>query len=635
MLGQTLSHYRIISQLGVGGMGVVYEGVDPRLGRPVAIKFVPEEFANDLKALERLRSEARTASGLNHPNICTIYDVGEHEGRPFIVMELLKGQTLRDRIATKPLKMHEAIDVGIQVADALDCAHGQHIIHRDIKPANLFVVDRGQIKVLDFGLAKLVNRELGTQMTLAPTIDQTAAGVAMGTVAYMSPEQVQGEDLDGRTDLFALGVVLYECVTGHQPFKGKTSAVVFSQILTQAPTAPVALNPDVPARLQDVINNCLEKDRELRYQEAAGLRADLRRVKRDLESGASAVARTGAVTVSLSGVGARQSSGARTTTSVPIGDSAQTRAVSAGSATSSGRLPWLGVGLVVAAFVVGAGFYLSRGRAPESPPASSQPVAVSPSSVSPAAPAPGVAAAPAADAAVPAPPAADTATANARLESAIAEAARLRAEVEAERRLAAAERARAAADTRTAATPGAVAPAPPPSAVTSAAPPPRALSSTPEPPPAALPPTAAAAAPVPVARPTEPAPAPPPAPRADPAPERRPAAPAAEDDESAIRRVVANYARAIESKSLALFREVKPNVTPDEQRRLEDGFRAVSSQRVTITVDAIEKRGQEAVVRLRRHDVIQAGGRQQTADSQQTMTFTHVNGTWVIREIGR
>ncbi|MEQ1868567.1 MAG: serine/threonine-protein kinase, partial [Vicinamibacterales bacterium] len=381
MLGQTLSHYRIISQLGVGGMGVVYEGVDPRLGRPVAIKFVPEEFANDLKALERLRSEARTASGLNHPNICTIYDVGEHEGRPFIVMELLKGQTLRDRIATKPLKMHEAIDVGIQVADALDCAHGQHIIHRDIKPANLFVVDRGQIKVLDFGLAKLVNRELGTQMTLAPTIDQTAAGVAMGTVAYMSPEQVQGEDLDGRTDLFALGVVLYECVTGHQPFKGKTSAVVFSQILTQAPTAPVALNPDVPARLQDVINNCLEKDRELRYQEAAGLRADLRRVKRDLESGASAVARTGAVTVSLSGVGARQSSGARTTTSVPIGDSAQTRAVSASSATSSGRLPWLGVGLVVAAFVVGAGFYLSRGRVPESSPASLQPVAVSPSSV--------------------------------------------------------------------------------------------------------------------------------------------------------------------------------------------------------------------------------------------------------------
>ena len=304
MIGQTISHYRITSQIGVGGMGVVYAAEDSRLNRQVALKFVPDDLAHDLKTLAQLRSEARTASSLNHPNICTIYDVGEHEGRPFIVMELLKGVTLRDRLAVRPLKIQEVIDIGIQAADALYSAHSKDVIHRDIKPANMFLVDQGPLKILDFGLAKLVAPQVSSEATLAPTIDLTAVGVALGTVAYMSPEQVGGETLDRRTDLFSLGVVLYECVTGHQPFKGKTSAVVLASILTQAPTVPVSFNADLRERLQDIINTCLEKDPELRYQDAFGLRADLKRVKRDLESGSlrtASVLSSGAIRVPIPG----------------------------------------------------------------------------------------------------------------------------------------------------------------------------------------------------------------------------------------------------------------------------------------------------------------------------------------------
>ena len=291
MIGKTVSHYRINGSLGAGGMGVVFSGEDIRLGRPVALKFVPEELAKDAASVERLKSEARTASGLNHPNICTIYDIGEFEGQFFIVMELLKGETLRDRLTKAALKIHEAVDLGIHIADALDSAHHRGIIHRDIKPANLFLVDRGPVKILDFGLAKAVARANDGTTTTGVTRDRTAAGITLGTVAYMSPEQVTGEELDGRTDLFSLGVVLYEAITGQQPFTGKTSAVIFSAILTRAPVAPVVFNPELPVRLQEVINNCLEKDRELRYQDAAGLRADLKRVKRDLESGHSGVYR--------------------------------------------------------------------------------------------------------------------------------------------------------------------------------------------------------------------------------------------------------------------------------------------------------------------------------------------------------
>src|SRR5439155_5704701 len=278
MLGRTISHYRILSQLGSGGMGVVYAAEDIRLGRSVALKFVSEDLAKDRQTLDRLRREARAASALSHANICTIYDIDDDDERPFIVMELLKGATLRDLLARGPLTIRQVVDMAIQVADALDAVHAQGILHRDIKPANLFLTDRGQVKILDFGLAKQLPQHMDSATTAGTPIDHlTTAGVAIGTVSYMSPEQVTGEALDGRTDLFSLGIVLYECVTGRRPFTGKTSAVIFSEIINHSPAAPSLVNPRVPARLDDVITTCLEKDRELRYQDAAGLRADLRR----------------------------------------------------------------------------------------------------------------------------------------------------------------------------------------------------------------------------------------------------------------------------------------------------------------------------------------------------------------------
>src|SRR6266853_783265 len=365
VIGRTVSHYQIVGQLGAGGMGVVYAAEDRRLGRPVALKFVPEDLAKDRYAIERLRSEARTASGLNHANICTIYDIDEHEGRPFIAMELLKGQTLRDRLNTGPLKIHDAVELGIQVADALDSAHHRDIIHRDLKPANLFLVDRGHVKILDFGLAKLVSPQPAVMTTGGPTRDQTAEGITLGTVAYMSPEQVTGEQLDGRTDLFSLGVVLYECLTGRQPFTGKTSAVIFSAILTRAPVAPVVFNPEMPLRLQEVVNNCLEKDRELRYQDAAGLRADLKRIKRDLESGHSGVFRITGSTPVASG---DPSSGGRSHLATVAYPNSTPREPLAQPAAGSGRRGGafaagataliLGVALAIAASF----FMWSRGR---------------------------------------------------------------------------------------------------------------------------------------------------------------------------------------------------------------------------------------------------------------------------------
>ena len=224
-VGETISHYRIVGQLGAGGMGVVYSAEDIRLGRPVALKFLAEDLAHSQAAIDRLRSEARAASALNHANICTIYDIDEHNAHPFIAMELMKGQSLRERLAGKPLKVHQLVDIGIQIADALDAAHSAGIIHRDIKPGNIFLTERGQVKILDFGLAKLTPNFMNAGSTTR-TPDPTVAGITLGTIAYMSPEQATGEELDGRTDLFSLGVVLYECATGRQPFTGKTTAVV-------------------------------------------------------------------------------------------------------------------------------------------------------------------------------------------------------------------------------------------------------------------------------------------------------------------------------------------------------------------------------------------------------------------------
>jgi predicted Ser/Thr protein kinase len=653
VVGQTISHYRIVSQLGAGGMGVVYAAEDARLSRQVALKFVSTELAHDDSTIDRLKAEARTTSALNHPNICTIYDIDDHDGRPFIVMEILKGRTLRERLADGPLKIHETVDIAIQVSDALVAAHSRGIIHRDIKPANLFLVEQGPVKVLDFGLAKSVSAPPTEELTTLPTADLTAVGMTVGTVAYMSPEQVGGDQLDRRTDLFSLGVVLYECVTNRQPFQGKTSAVILASILHQQPTPPITLNANVPPGLQDVVQKCLEKDRELRYQDAEGLRADLKRVRRDLESSAFRSARKG-LSDALAADAAGQSAVA------PVASERRESGASVPVPAARKRGLLVGVG-AAAAVVIAAGAALIVYNQPSAPPdALPQNAQASPPPSTPAAPS-----------AVP-PPSVDVArgrsdarAASPRFDAAIIEGNRLLAAGNADGATRALNVARSidpqspavadlsarivefyksAAARRPASEVVRGAASPPPSAPAQASPPTaQAAARAPEPAPAAAPANAPSPAPRPPAPEVSAVAAPLPGATLPSRPEpveRRPTpaaapAPQAEDDDGMIRRVIATYARAIETKDLALYRSVKPNLSAAEQKTIEDGFRAVTSQRVTINIQSIEHRGQDAIVRLRRQDVIQAGGRQQTADSQQSITLVRAASGWVIREIGR
>ena len=702
--GTRLGPYEVMAAIGAGGMGEVYKANDKRLERTVAIKVLPPDIAGDAERRQRFEREARTISRLNHPNICTLYDIGEYEGQPFIVMEVISGVTIQQRLRRQPFKVADVLELSSQLADALDAAHAEGIIHRDIKPANIFVTDRGQAKLLDFGLAKLVtDRRSGSHAERAfeaPTLEPehlTQPGSALGTVAYMSPEQARGEALDRRTDVFSLGSVMYEMVTGRQAFSGPTSAVVFDQILNRVPVAPVRLSPDVPPRLEAIINNALEKDRELRYQNAADLRADLKRAKRDIESGRSSVTSAAAVAPSSGplsvtqsrapvpdSVAAEVSPGSR---SAPSHQTPVSQATASSSAPARRQLGLVIVGVGAVALLLLVVLLGSRsgnqgGQAGGDVSALSDAlvqsqVALATSNLSARNYEGAVASAEAILMAVP-----DHAgairirdEARAALEEVATLLGEARQALETDQRVQAREAVAAALAISPAApeanalarelnrdtaasqdprppevtsTPAVNAPQDAARRATTPVEPPEpsvpartdqpAIEEPPTPEPAVTEPAVSPVAP-PEPAVVEPTPAERPAPEEPPldppaaAPEAAPRP--AVDEEAAIRTVLATYARAIEGQDMALFQSVWPGLSAEQETQLQASFESVPSQSVDLTLTAIDMQGDRAVVRITRRDTIVINGGQQTSESEQSITLTKAAGGWVIVEIGQ
>ena len=651
MIGRAISHYRVLSALGSGGMGIVYLAEDERLGRQVALKFLPPDSVKNRQALDRFRVEARAASSLSHPGICAIYDIGEDDGAPFIVMEALKGENLRDRINRGPLKVGDLVDIGIQLADALEAAHTQGIIHRDIKPSNIFVGEKNRVKILDFGLAKLAaivpgmpgpdgrTVDASTHQTIVKQI--TLPGSALGTVSYMSPEQARGEDVDTRTDLFSLGAVLYEMATGTQAFGGSTPALVFDAILNHTPPVLIDLNPMVPPRLEGIISTLLEKDRDLRYQHASDLQAELKRLRRDLDSG------------TVIGVGASRT--AANTAASPSRAPSTSRPPSASrhpsSEIASAPTPvrWWPYAIgVLGLLIVGAvGFTIWSGQrqpaaapdtrvvAPAPPVTAPAPIEPGPAPLTPPPVAPAPAPAPLPSTATPPPR-----SANALRGTAPPSAPEPRPSSQARGTTAPSPTpsptppAAGAGTPQTSPAQAAPSPTPTPVPAPPQTPPPQAQ--TPPPPvtveaPVAPPPPQSQPAP---ARTADAPAAVPPTPRAAAPPETPPASPV-ESDEAAIRRVVGIYKTAIETKSVELFRSVRPGLSSAEEARLRESFRQVDSQQVTLSIEQIRIEGRTATARLSRQDVLIGGGRRQPqATRQQTMRFEKTATGWIITAIG-
>ena len=612
MIGRAVSHYRVISTLGSGGMGVVYLAEDERLGRQVALKFLPAESVTSRQALDRFRVEARAASSLSHPGICAIYDIGDDEGTPYIVMEALKGESLRDRINRGPLRIPDLLDIAVQLADALDAAHAQGIIHRDIKPSNIFVGEKNRTKILDFGLAKLAQSSASLSSGATRYLDAsthrdlTMPGSALGTVSYMSPEQARGEEVDTRTDLFSLGVVLYEMATGHQAFGGSTQAIVFDAILNRTPQPVSHINPSIPPRLEALIVTALEKDRELRHQHASDFEAELKRLRRDLESG-SLVAATSRTVVT------------------PAAAERKSATAPATENETSSRALWWAVGALVVIALAAVGFALWPDRAPrvavapEPTTTPTQPAENNQSAITPAPPAP-----------VLPPPVAP------KPQDGLTATARPTPQPQ--------QQVRPTAEPRPQPTQPSVTPAPQradlpaPSAVT--VPPASQTPALPPTPqqaePASPPPTPAAAQPQPAPATETPATQPPPRTAAAPSPAVQPSVPAAspiESDDALIRGVIRTYERAIETKNVDLFRSVRPGLSAAEERTLRASFSQIVSQQVDITIEELRIDGRAANVRLSRRDTIMSGGRRQTASSRQTLRLEKGASGWIITQI--